>query len=127
MKIFKNIKPEFVDVRGAITKILDDGATVIKSILLIESKPGSIRGNHYHKKDSHYCYLLSGKMEYFKKSAQGGEIESVVLNSGDMVFSPSMTIHAFRALEDSVFIALATEYRSQDRYEEDTVRVKLVE
>jgi quercetin dioxygenase-like cupin family protein len=127
MKIFKNIQPEFIDVRGAIKKILDDGKTSINSILLIDSKAGAIRGNHYHKKDAHYCYLLSGKMEYSEKPSDGGTKESVVLETGDMVYSPPMTIHAFRALEDSVFIALATESRSQEKYEEDTVRVNLVE
>src|SRR3989344_4344625 len=112
MKLFKNIQPDFIDERGAIAKILDDGKTNIKSILLITSKKGAIRANHYHKKDTHYCYLLSGSMEYHEKSVprslnatgipategglgiEGGEVEKAMLQAGDMVFTPAMQIHA---------------------------------
>ncbi len=143
MEITKGIKPEFADIRGAITKILDDGRTNIKSVLLITSKKGAIRANHYHKKDTHYCYMLSGKMEYFEKPVprsldatgipaeglgiDGGKIESAVLEVGDMVFTPSMHVHAFKFLEDTVWVTLATESRSQADYEADTVRVKFIE
>ena len=126
MKIFRNIKPEFVDARGGITRLLDSESP-IKSILSITSQKGSIRSNHYHKKDTHYCYLVSGKMEWFEKPVDGGETESAVLEAGDMVFTPSMTIHAVRFLEDSVFLTFATEARNQDDYEADTVRVQLIE
>lgn len=126
MKLFRQIKPKFIDERGAITRILDSD-TPIQSILTITSKKGSVRSNHYHKKDTHYCYLVSGKMEWFEKSVEGGEIESVILEPGDMVFTPAMTIHAVRFLEDSVFLTFATEARNQADYEADTVRVALIE
>ena len=129
--VFRNIKPEFIDERGGITRVLDDGKTVIRSVLLITCKKGSIRANHYHKKDSHYSYLLSGRMEYTEQpvDANGkpqGKKETVIIEAGDMVYSPPMVIHAMNFLEDSSFLALATESRHQSAYEEDTVRVKLI-
>lgn len=131
VKVYRNLKPEFVDDRGGITKLLDDGKTAIRSVLLLTCKKGSIRANHYHKKDSHYSYLLSGRMEYTEQlvgsnGSFAGKAESVIIEAGDMVFSAPMTAHAMRFLEDSVFIAFATESRRQSAYEEDTVRVKLV-
>ena len=135
MKLFRQIKPEFVDERGGITRILDS-ASPIRSILLITSKKGSIRSNHYHKKDTHYCYLVSGKMEWFEKPADKGDgeielfekpVESAVLEPGDMIFTPAMIIHAVRFLEDSVLLTFATEGRNQADYEADTVRVTLIE
>lgn len=131
MKVLKNIQPEFVDERGGISKILDDGRTIVRSVLVITSKKGSVRANHYHKKDSHYSYLLSGRMEYTEQpvDANGnftGKKETIVLEKGDMVYSAPMTAHAMRFLEDSIFLALATESRSHTAYEEDTVRVKLI-
>ena len=127
MKLFKNIQPEFTDQRGAITKILDDGKTTIKSILLITSEKGAIRANHYHKKDSHYCYLLSGKIEYTEQPVdKKSEPETTILEAGDMIYSPPMTMHAVRFLEKSVLLTLATEYRDQADYESDTVRVNLI-
>ncbi len=130
-QILRNIKPDFVDERGAITKILDDGRTAVKSVLLLTCKKGSVRANHYHKKDSHYSYMLSGKMEYSEQPVDHsgkftGKKETFILDAGDMVYSSPMTAHAMKFLEDSVFLALATESRSQAAYEEDTVRVKLI-
>ena len=129
--VFRNIKPEFIDERGGITRVLDDGRTTIRSVLLITCKKGSIRANHYHKRDSHYSYLLSGRMEYTEQpvDANGkpqGKKETVIIEAGDMVYSPPMVIHAMNFLEDSSFLALATESRHQSAYEEDTVRVKLI-
>ena len=129
--VLRGIKPEFVDGRGEIIKVLDDGRTAVRSVLLITSRKGSIRANHYHRKDSHYSYLLSGRMEYSEQpvDASGnpkGKKETVIIEAGDMVYSAPMVLHAMRFLEDSVFLALATEHRSRVNYEKDTVRVKLV-
>ncbi len=128
MHITRSIKPEFTDERGAIAKILDDGKTTFKSILIITSKAGTVRANHYHKTDAHYCYMLSGKMEYFEKpvGADDSEIKSATLQTGDMVYSPPMVIHAFRFLEDTTWVVLALNSRHQAAYEADTVRTKLV-
>lgn len=121
------MKPEFVDARGAINKILDDGETNIKSVLLITSAKGTIRSNHYHKADAHYCYLLSGKMEWTEQPiGKDAERETATLEPGDMVYTPPMMMHAVRFLEDSVLLALATKSRSQADYESDTVRVTLI-
>lgn len=131
MRVFRSLKPEFVDERGSITMMLDDGKTIVKSVLLITSKKGSVRANHYHKTDSHYSYVLSGKMEYTEQpiSKEGNtesKKESAILEAGDMVFSAPMVAHAMKFLEDSVFLALATESRHQTEYEKDTVRIKVV-
>ena len=123
MKIIRNIKPDFIDDRGAITRILD---IPIRSILLITCKKGSIRSNHYHKKDSHWCYILSGKAEWYQKPVSGEKIEKEILNAGDMVYDPPNMIHAGRFLEDTVELAFCTEPRDQENYEEDTIRVKLI-
>ena len=127
MHIFKNIKPEFIDKRGAITKILDDGKTVIKSVLLITSKKGTVRANHFHKKDSHYCYVLSGKVKILDKPVRSGRVTSAILNKGDMVLTLPMHAHSFRFLKDTVFLTFAMKFRSQKDYESDTVRVTTVE
>lgn len=129
--VFRSIKPDFVDDRGEIIKVLDDGKTVIRSVLLITCKKDSIRANHYHRKDSHFSYLLSGRMEYTEQPVDvngkpQGKKETVILEAGDMVYSAPMVIHAMRFLEDSAFLALATESRHHAAYEEDTVRIKLV-
>lgn len=126
MELVKKIKPIHTDKRGDITKILDKEGVLVRSILLITSRAGSVRANHYHKKDSHYSYLLSGKMEYYERPVEGGRVESVILEAGDMVYTPPMAIHAMKFLEDSVFLAFATQPRDQINYEDDTVKVELI-
>ena len=127
MKLTANIKPEFVDDRGGITKILDDGKTTIKSVLLITSKAGSVRSNHYHKKDAHWIYMITGSMEYYEKPVRGkSKPKKVIVHARDLIYTPPMAIHAVKFLEDSVFIALSPRSRDQKAYETDTIRVKLL-
>lgn len=126
MKVIKNIKPKFIDKRGKITRILDDGKTNIKSVFWITSKKGSIRSNHYHKKDAHYIYVVSGRMEYYEKPVKGGKIKKAILGPGDMVYTPPMMIHATKFSMDTVLLTLSIKFRRQNIYEEDTVRVKLI-
>lgn len=124
MQVIKKKQPEFVDERGGITSILSGDNPNIKSILLITSKAGSIRSNHFHKKDSHYCYIVSGKAEWREKPVDGGELESVILEAGDMVFTPPMIVHTVKFLEDTIFFTFATESRLQENYEADTIRTE---
>ncbi len=126
MKIMRNIAPDFTDERGDIIKLLDDGKTNIKSVLLITCNKGAVRANHYHKHDSHYAYILSGSMEYTEQNLDNKKTESATVKKGDLVYTPPMTAHAMRFLEDSVFLALATESRHHEAYEDDTVRIKII-
>ena len=127
MELTANIKPEFVDDRGGITKILDDGKTTIKSVLLITSKAGSVRSNHYHKKDAHWIYMISGSMEYYEKPVRGrSKTKKVIVHAGDLMYTPPMAVHAVKFLDDSVFIALSPRSRNQKAYEADTTRVTLL-
>lgn len=127
MKIIKKIKPFFTDERGEMSYLLDNKGS-IKSALLITSKKGSVRANHYHKKDAHYTYLLKGKMDYTYQNAKDKYSKKKTLRAGegDMLYTPPMTIHAMKFLENTVFIALTTEKRMQSTYEKDTIRIKLL-
>lgn len=126
MKIVRKVEPFHIDERGLMSYILDHEA-IITGTLLITSKKGSVRANHYHKKDSHYVYLLEGKMEYTYQGVRSKKKQSVIINKGEVVYSPPMIMHAMRFLEDSVFLALTTESRNRKKYENDTVRIKLIE
>lgn len=120
-------KPEFVDERGYITRLIDQDDYPIRAILYISSKAGTTRGNHYHKKDVHYVYCLSGKFRYSAKdmNKKNSKVESVVMKPGDLVLSPPTVAHAMDFLEDTVFLAFTTERRDHKKYEEDTVRLNL--
>ena len=59
-----NLQNPFVDERGSIQPLVD---LMMKSAVMIESKSGSLRANHYHKTDWHYCYVISGRIEYYHR------------------------------------------------------------
>ena len=124
-------KPEFVDSRGGIARIVDVEGTKYKinSIIRITHKKGSEpRGNHYHKKDYHWVYVESGKIRYSEKpfDKPHARLTSVIMKTGDLVLTSPKVIHAMQALEDSVFWAFTTESRDQKKYEKDTVRINIV-
>lgn len=120
-------QPEVVadEDRGIIEKLAEGN---FQSVLRITSKAGSVRANHYHKRDSHWCYLVSGKIEYFHRPAdqEDAPLKKLVISPGELFYSPPMVAHAMRFTEDSEFYVFTTEVRGQEHYEEDTVRVKLI-
>ncbi len=123
----QKLKPISQDSRGKIVNVL--AGNKITSVLVIYSKKGSLRANHYHKKDTHYVYMVKGKMRYTVKDMlkKRARKQSIILKTGDLVFTPPMVAHAMKFLEDSIFLALTTQRRDQKHYENDTVRLKLVE
>lgn len=127
MKYVKKVKPFHVDDRGEMFYLLDKSAP-ITSALYITCKKGAVRANHYHKKDTHYSYMIKGSMEYTYQDVKdkNAKKHKVLIKKGEIVETPPMTMHAMRFLQDSIFIALTTEARNQKKYEKDTVRVKLI-
>lgn len=115
----------FVDARGAIQTIVEDKRIV--TVQVITSKAGSVRANHYHKADWHYNYLLSGRMRYvFRPVGSEAAPSSIVVEAGQLVYTPSLVEHAVEYLEDSVFINMGGAPRDQASYENDLVRVELI-
>jgi len=121
--IIKLEKP-FVDKRGSIKPLVD---IMMRSAIIIESKAGSLRANHYHKTDWHYCYVLSGQIEYLhRKTGSDLEPETILVNEGEMVFTPPMIDHGMKFPVDTVFLTLSRNPRDQQSYESDVVRVDMV-
>ena len=121
--VVKLEKP-FVDVRGKIQPLVDE---MMRSAVMIESKAGSLRANHYHKTDWHYCYVVSGTIEYLHRpTGSDAEPDVIVVNEGEMVFTPPMIDHGMRFPVDTVFLTLGRNPRDQATYEADVVRVDFV-
>ena len=121
--VVKLEKP-FVDGRGRIQPLVD---ILMKSAVMIESKAGTLRANHYHKTDWHYCYVVSGRIEYFHRPT-GSDQEPVMMlvEEGEMVFTPPMIDHGMIFPVDTVFLTLSRNPRDQESYEKDVVRIEMV-
>ena len=115
----------FVDARGAIQPLVDED---MKSCVLIASNKGTVRANHYHKTDWHYCYVLSGRIEYYHRpTGSDAEPEKVMVEAGQMFFTPPMVDHSMVFPEDTVFITWGRNSRLQEVYEADVVRIDPIE
>lgn len=119
------LEPAFADDRGAIQPLVDAD---MKSCVLITSKKGTVRANHYHKTDWHYCYVLSGSIEYYHRPhGSDGEPEMVLIKTGQLFFTPPMVDHTMVFPEDTTFLTLGRNSRKQEVYEADVERIELVE
>jgi len=115
----------FADARGAIQPLVD---AAMESAVLINSAAGTVRANHYHKTDWHYCYLLSGAMDYYHRPhGSDAPPEKLHVGAGQMVFTPPLVDHAMKFLEDTVFLTLSRNPRDQESYEADVVRIHLID
>lgn len=118
------LQKPFVDRRGEIQPLVD---VMMRSALLISSKKGTVRANHYHKTDWHYCYVLSGSIEYHERPVGSkAKPKRVLVKTGELFFTPPLVEHAMVFPEDTVFLTLSLNKRDQKAYEKDLVRVELV-
>ena len=118
------LEEPYEDIRGSIQPLVD---TLMNSAIIIESKAGSIRANHYHKTDWHYCYVLSGEIEYIHRPTNTNtDPETIYVKKGEMVFTPPMVDHAMKFPADTVFLTLSRNPRDQVSYERDVVRVNMI-
>jgi quercetin dioxygenase-like cupin family protein len=122
--VIVELAPAFVDARGEIQPLVDMD---MKSCVLITSKKGSVRANHYHKTDWHFCYVLKGLIEYYHRPHGSTEpAKRVVIKQGQMFFTPPMVDHAMVFAENTVFLTLGRNSRSQEVYEADVERIELI-
>lgn len=114
--------PTYKDERGEIQMVVENGS--FHSASIISSKAGAVRATHWHKCDYHFCYLLSGSMEYYERPL--GSLEKpklTIIKAGQLFFSPPCTEHEMVFLEDSVFLCLSSLSRESSNYESDTTRL----
>lgn len=118
------LEKAFVDARGTIQPLVD---RLMKSAVLIESKKGSLRANHYHRTDWHYCHVISGSIEYWHRPSGSTEPPTKMLvKTGETVFTPPMVDHGMVFPEDTTFLTLSRNSRDQGAYEADVVRIDLL-
>lgn len=113
----------FKDERGYLLKILDKG---FSSCIEIFSKKGSIRANHYHKKDEHFCYILKGEILFFYRNRKkGSKLNYKVMKKGDLFFTTYDQDHLAYFLKTTHFLSYSSRKRSKFDYESDLVRLNM--
>ena len=120
--LYKNVIRDS-DNRGSILSIVD---TSVSNVSIISCNAGSIRSNHYHKKDFHFMYILKGEINYFYKNLNDGNVNYINILKGDTIFTPCLELHATHFPLDTKLIVSSGFPRDQKTYEEDTVRVPFI-
>ncbi|MBF0093727.1 MAG: cupin domain-containing protein [Alphaproteobacteria bacterium] len=115
------LEKPFADERGAIQPLVD---VPMKSCVLISSRKGTVRANHYHRTDWHYCYVLEGEIEYYERP-HGSEQPPTrtLVGKGQMFFTGPGLDHAMVFTEDTTFLTWGRNSRAQEVYEADVVRI----
>lgn len=115
----------FADARGSIQPLV---AGTFKAAQMITSKAGTVRANHYHKGDSHHMYIVSGEFDYYyRPTGSTEEPQCVRVKAGEVVYTPPMYDHAVKFITDTAFINFASHDRDQSTYEDDIVRIELID
>lgn len=107
---------EFVDARG---RILNYELTEpINLIGYIESRPGTVRANHYHPIQEQKCLLISGEYVSVCKdlSVADSVIETRVIRAGDIAVIRPNVAHTMVFTRDSVFLNLVRGEREHENY-----------
>lgn len=113
----------FRDERGYLLKILDKG---FSSCIEIFSKKGSIRANHYHKKDEHFCYVLKGEILFFYRNRKkGSKLNYKIMKKGDLFFTTYNQDHLAYFLKTTHFLSYSSRKRTKIDYENDLVRLNM--
>lgn len=81
--------------QGELAQIYDseDG---IRYLACIELIPGTVRGNHFHKKKLEWVYVLSGSTNLHVKETGANEVTVLQLSKGDLAFVATGVAHALQ-------------------------------
>jgi len=123
-EVVVKLEPQYEDTRGFIQPLVN---FPIESCVIITSKKDTIRANHYHKTDWHFCYVLEGSIDYYHRPVGNTKPpKKVVIRTGELFFTPPMVEHAMVFHEETTFLTLGRNSREQKVYEADVVRTNLI-
>lgn len=114
-----------VEDRGRIIPVCDGE---FRSVMVIESKKGAVRANHYHRRDSHVMFILSGKARYVEATMDqsAGIVSDRIYGPGESIHTEPLVPHAMEFLEDTAMIVATKNPRDYDTYMADIVKVNLL-
>ena len=122
-KLKYKVGNNFKDKRGWLKKILTGN---FSSCIEVYSKKNSIRANHYHKKDKHFIYIISGEILYFYRNRKkNAKTKFKLMKKNDLFFTPAMQEHMTYFTKNTHFLAFSTRKRTQFDYEKDLIRVNM--
>jgi dTDP-4-dehydrorhamnose 3,5-epimerase-like enzyme len=99
------IADKALDSRGAIYSYIPYDSVV--EFCYIDTKVGSIRGQHYHKEFDEYIMLVHGEGVYLEQ-LEDSTVRKIVMGTGYTVYIPAYTPHTFFPLTDCKSVSFLT-------------------
>ena len=123
MKKIDKIKPVFTDDRGDIYDILTDPN--IQHVGMFTINKDSVRGEHFHKEEKQWIFVLRGKIKIKIKNLleKNSAIEEIELKEMDLILLPPYYYHAIIGISYSECLQFASKSREGNSYEEDNYKV----
>lgn len=110
------------DPRGDITPVAEG---IWRFVMLLESKKGTVRANHWHKTDAHVMHIISGEAKYYEEN-KDGELDIQLMGPGDSVFTGPGIPHAIEFLEDTLMVVCTKNPRDYESYMGDLVKKQIL-
>lgn len=114
------VEQGFVDNRGKILPIVHD----LANVQVIWSEVGAIRANHYHKTDTHICYLISGDMDYYWRQHGETRINKERITAGEAFWTGPLIDHEMVFTSESIMVVVSEHKRDAGTYDEDIVKIQ---
>ncbi len=122
--MLSDLPEPFINEAGKIQNLVElaagEGAC---GFAIIDTVAGSRRSSHYHKRDWHYLYVLTGAMEYTERRYGSGTIVKFTVAPGEMVYTGPMVEHWSFFPTDTRMLSISKLSRKHDVHESDLVRV----
>ena len=106
------------DERGWLAELIKDRK--FGQVFIVVAKPGTVRGNHYHKRKTEGFLVLEGQAELKLIDVETGEDKTLALRGDHPVYVvlPPLVAHSLRAL--SKMMLLITTSEEFDKADPDT-------
>lgn len=116
----------FVNKSGWIQNLVEGGEP-FEGVSLIHCLAGSRRSSHWHKRDSHYLYVVSGEMRYAERKNGTDTLVKFTVKPGQMVWTGPRVEHWTFFPKETLLISISKLGRSHEAHEADVVRVDWIE
>jgi len=114
------------DDRGAVLEIIkrDLINEDIQEVLMISSKPGVIRGNHYHERKGEWLCIVQGKAKFVYEDIKTGERKELIVDGEKptIIKTPKNVSHAVQNIGDGDLLMIEISDKLYDEKNPDTVR-----
>ena len=96
---------------------IHDSDEGIRYLAVLETRAGSVRGDHYHKTKVEQVYVTQGKLLVLVQDIQTNERASVPLETGDMLLIQTGVAHTLQTIEPGQAIEFShTRFNAADTF-----------